>query len=45
MDHILKEYSGELTIINLMKQYKGELDKPLHKELLNELEKWVKANI
>ena len=39
------DYNGELTVINIMKQYKNESDKPLNKDLLNELEKWVEANI
>jgi len=42
MDHVLRYYGGEKTIINLIKQYKEEVDKPLHEELKNLLEKWLK---
>ena len=42
MDHMLKEFSGEKTVLNVMKQYKGELSKPMHPELKNILEQWLK---
>src|SRR6056297_1054080 len=42
MDHVLRYYGGEKTIINLINQYKEEVDKPLHEELKNLLEKWLK---
>jgi pimeloyl-ACP methyl ester carboxylesterase len=41
MDHILKYYSGEKTIMNLMKQYKNEVDEPLHEELKNSIQNWL----
>ena len=40
MDHILRYYDREKTIMNLTKQYKEEIDKPLHQELKKELENW-----
>ena len=44
MDHILKEYNGDLTVLNIMKQYKAELGKPLHEGFLMEIENWINAN-
>ena len=43
MDHILREYSGERKIIDLIKQYKAEMYKPLHPVLLEEIENWLKG--
>jgi hypothetical protein len=33
MDHLLKEYTGEKTVLNLMKQYKKEATAPIHTQL------------
>lgn len=41
MDHMLKEFTGEKTILNLMKQYKGEMSKPMHPELERVLENYL----
>ena len=41
MDHVLRYYNGEKTIINLIKQYKEEVDKPLHPELKNIMKDWL----
>jgi uncharacterized protein len=41
MDHMLKEFSGEKTVLNIMKQYKGEASKPMHPELKAVLELWL----
>jgi pimeloyl-ACP methyl ester carboxylesterase len=41
MDHILRYYDGEKTIMNLTKQYKEEVDKPLHEDLRNSLKEWL----
>ncbi len=40
MDHVLRYYGGEKTIINLIKQYKEEVDKPLHEGLKKVLKNW-----
>lgn len=40
MDHVLGEYKGEKSILNIKKQYKSEFTQPLHYELMEELEKW-----
>jgi uncharacterized protein len=41
MDHMLKEYKGEKTILNLMKQYKKEATAPIHIQLKAELRDWL----
>jgi len=41
MDHVLRYYDGEKTIINLIKQYKEEVNKPLHQELKEVLRVWL----
>lgn len=41
MDHMLKEFSGEKTVLGLMKQYKSEMDKPMHPELEKVLSQWL----
>ncbi len=42
MDHILRYYDGNKTIMNLKKQYKEEVNKPLHPELKKVLKDWLK---
>ncbi|WP_158638641.1 alpha/beta hydrolase [Metabacillus litoralis] len=44
MDHMLKEYSGEKTILNIIKQYKKEATDPIHFQLKEELVTWLHAN-
>lgn len=41
MDHMLKEYKGERTVLNLMKQYKKEAKDPIHSQLKIELGNWL----
>lgn len=41
MDHMLKEFTGEKTVLNIMKQYKEEASKPMHFELKAILEQWL----
>mgnify|MGYP000212266032 CR=1 FL=1 len=41
MDHYLKEYTGPLTIVNLMKQYKAEAEAPVHPELMKTIGEWL----
>lgn len=41
MDHLMKEFTGEKTVLNLMKQYKSEVNKPMHPELKKVLEQWL----
>ncbi|MPN26374.1 hypothetical protein SDC9_173798 [bioreactor metagenome] len=43
MDHMLKEFTGEKTVLNLMKQYKEEILKPMHPELSKVLEQWLES--
>jgi uncharacterized protein len=40
MDHILKEFTGETSILNIKKQYKNGINKPLHPQLKEELRNW-----
>ena len=41
MDHMLKEFDGKVTVMNLMKQYKKELSQPMHPVLKSELSSWI----
>jgi uncharacterized protein len=41
MDHMMKEFSGEKTVLGLMKQYKAEMSKPMHPHLKSVLENWL----
>lgn len=41
MNHILRKYEKDHTMLGLMKEYKLMLDQPLDKELLEKLKKWV----
>lgn len=42
MDHMLKEFTGEKTVLNLMKQYKEEASQPMHPHLKEILKEWIK---
>lgn len=44
MDHILREYKGSKSIMNLKKQYKAEANKTINPELKEELESWLVKN-
>ena len=44
MDHMLKEFHGERTILNLLKQYKKEAKDPIHHKLKEELKDWLIVN-
>lgn len=44
MDHMLKEYTGEKSVLNVMKQYKKEATDPIHSQLKDELVIWLNAN-
>lgn len=41
MNHILRPYEGEHTILNILKEYKTTADKPLAQELLMTIENWL----
>ena len=41
MDHMLKEFKGDKTVINLMKQYKKEASQPTHPMLKEALAGWL----
>lgn len=41
MDHMMKEFSGEKTVLDLMKQYKKEIGAPMHPELKASIENWL----
>ncbi|WP_100403547.1 alpha/beta hydrolase [Bacillus sp. FJAT-42315] len=40
MDHMLREYIGEKSVLNVKKQYKNQIGKPTHPQLEEEIEKW-----
>ena len=44
MSHILRGFGGEFDMLTLSKQYKKDLEKPLHPMLLEELKHWVTYN-
>ena len=44
MDHMLREYSGEKTLLNMKKQYKKDLSKPIHPQLKEHIEVWCNKN-
>lgn len=41
MDHMLKEYKGEKSVLKLMKQYKKNASMPIHNDLKTELATWL----
>ncbi len=41
MDHMLKEFKGDKTVINLIKQYKKEASQPIHPVLKEALAGWL----
>lgn len=41
MNHMLKEFKGEKTVLNLMKQYKQGATAPIHGELKQQLKIWL----
>lgn len=41
MDHMMKEFTGEKTVLEVMKQYKKEIGMPMHSELKKLLEGWL----
>ncbi|WP_338753157.1 alpha/beta hydrolase [Bacillus sp. FJAT-52991] len=40
MDHVLREYTGEKSVLNVKKQYKNQIGKPTHPQLEEEIKKW-----
>jgi len=44
MDHMLKEFKGKKTVLNLLKQYKKEEKDPIHHQLKEELKNWLVKN-
>ncbi|WP_214692375.1 alpha/beta fold hydrolase [Exiguobacterium sp. s160] len=41
MDHMLKHFDGEMSILDVKKQYRAQLKKPLHPELQHQLHEWL----
>lgn len=44
MDHLLREFKGEKSILNLKKQHKGDVKNPLSSELIKLIKEWVENN-
>jgi pimeloyl-ACP methyl ester carboxylesterase len=44
MDHLLRDFAGKKTILNLKKQYKGDTKKPLSNDLMNLIKEWLVIN-
>lgn len=45
MDHLLRTFTGTKTILNLKKQYKKDVKKPLSEELLGAIAMWTNKHI
>lgn len=41
MDHILKEFKGQISALDFKKQYKSEADQPLHQDLVELIQEWL----
>ncbi|WP_215141184.1 alpha/beta hydrolase [Exiguobacterium qingdaonense] len=41
MDHMLKHFDGEMSILDVKKQYRSQHGEPLHPELQHQLHKWL----
>ncbi|WP_271304796.1 alpha/beta hydrolase [Exiguobacterium sp. MMG028] len=41
MDHMLKHFDGEMSILDVKKQYRAQLTEPLHPELQHQLHEWL----
>lgn len=44
MDHLLREYNGVKTLLNIKKQYKLDLSKPIHHQLKEHIKVWCVEN-
>ena len=44
MDHMLKHFDGEMSILDVKKQYRSQLSDPLHPELQHQLHEWLKRH-
>jgi pimeloyl-ACP methyl ester carboxylesterase len=44
MDHMLKYFSGNMSVLDVKKQYKAELNQPMHQEMVTVIEEWAKIN-
>lgn len=42
MNHMLRKYEGEHTMLGLMKEYKAQINEPIDSELLNKMDQWLK---
>lgn len=45
MNHILRKFEGNHTMLGLTKEYKSQLSQPIDHELLGVLKKWLKKNV
>lgn len=44
MDHMLKHFDGEMSILDVKKQYRSQLSEPHHPELQHQLHEWLKRH-
>lgn len=44
MNHVLKKYDGEHTMLSVMKEYHSVIDEPLHPKLLDLMKNWLKKH-
>ena len=44
MNHLLKENSEQASLLNIIKAYRADMDKPLHPELQQRLQEWVERH-
>lgn len=45
MNHVLRDYEGEHTLLGLIKEYKAVVDDPLNHELLDKISRWLHARL
>jgi uncharacterized protein len=44
MNHLLKENSERASLLNILKDYRADMGKPLHPELKERLQEWLQRN-
>ncbi|MCD4714413.1 MAG: alpha/beta hydrolase [Clostridiales bacterium] len=44
MDHMLKRFCGKVSVLDVKKQYKAELNQPMHQELVHVIKEWAQRS-
>lgn len=45
MNHLLKENNQQASVLNILKDYRADMDKPLHPELKERLQQWMENHL